>query len=90
MDSMLRVAAGDNTWSPDSGQRPPLAKEAAMAAPDSQVTSVEEHCRTSETLLNMWLNLLLLSLSMDLTCSTRSRAALMSTFSGKHCEEEFG
>lgn len=48
MDSMLRVAAGDNTWSPDSGHRPPLANEAAMAAPDSQVISVEEHWETSE------------------------------------------
>ncbi len=49
MDSMLRVAVGDNTWSPDSGQRPPLANEAAMAAPDSQVISVEAHCRTAES-----------------------------------------
>lgn len=43
MDSMLFVATGDSTWSPDRGQRPPLAKEAAMAAPDWQVTSVDEH-----------------------------------------------
>lgn len=43
MDSILLVAAGDSTWSPDRGQRPPLANEAAMAAPDSQVISVEEH-----------------------------------------------
>lgn len=43
MDSMLRVAVGDSTGSPDSGHRPPLANEAAMAAPDSQVISVEVH-----------------------------------------------
>lgn len=51
MDSMLRVVVGDNTWSPDSGQRPPLANDAAMAAPDSQVTSVEEHCQDSRDTL---------------------------------------
>lgn len=44
MDIILRTDAGDSTWSPDSGQRPPLANEAAMTAPDSQVTSVDEHC----------------------------------------------
>lgn len=49
MDSILRVAAGDSTWSPDNGQSPPLANEAAMAAPDSQVISVEAHCQTGET-----------------------------------------
>ena len=38
------VAAGDSTWSHDNGHRPPLASEAAMAAPDSQLTSVDEHC----------------------------------------------
>lgn len=40
---MLRAAAGDSTWSPDRGHRPPLANEAAIAAPDSQVISVEAH-----------------------------------------------
>lgn len=43
IDKVLRTAEGDSTWSPDSGQRPPLANVAAMAAPDSHVTSVDEH-----------------------------------------------
>lgn len=43
MDRILRTAELDRTWSPDIGQRPPLAKVAAKAAPDSHVTSVDIH-----------------------------------------------
>lgn len=89
MDSVLRAAAGDRTWSPDRGQRPPLAKEAAIAAPDSQVSSVEEHCREHISYWTCYGVLCPKSWAWSTratvcTCNIRSSAALMSTRSGKH------
>lgn len=42
-DRVLRTAEVARTWSPDIGQRPPLAKVAAKAAPDSHVISEDKH-----------------------------------------------
>lgn len=43
MERVLRTAEAERTWSLDIGHRPPLAKVAAKAAPDSHVTSVDRH-----------------------------------------------
>lgn len=43
IERVLRTAEVERTWTPDIGQRPPLAKVAAKAAPDSHVTSVDRH-----------------------------------------------
>lgn len=94
MDIILRTDAGDSTWSPDSGQRPPLANEAAMTAPDSQVTSVDEHCwgrkkqfHTSEREQNRTrtrTETMKTSVSCSSTCCSSSNTERRSTFSGKH------
>ena len=43
-DRVFWTATGDRTLSPVVGQIPPLARVAAITAPDSAVTSIEQSC----------------------------------------------